>query len=240
MLLLVACGKSASTATTSGADAEAVAQRRAEICVSAAMATISGEPRDNASVLSRVRQADLSNCPGDFSADFVGLRQAFENAVNFDDELSRHQQAAGDAIGESMVVGFAEWLLNTNSGITPFRDWVSRDSELSARANDVAANLRSQYQELERSAARYGNERSGSTVLLVQGEDPQGAPIYAFVLMTSDKVAEFMSAQRGGRTVYPDQYGRVVLSGSGTPSDQDYEQMQREYGFDRYGQSSVH
>jgi hypothetical protein len=242
-VLVAACGRTAPDSAASNADVEAKAaalsQQRIEVCVSSAMLTISGQPSDNISVLSRVRQFDLANCPGDFSGEFVGLRQAFESAISFEKQLAQHKQAGGEAVGSAVVVGFAEWLFNTNSGITPFRDWVRRDRDLNARAESVSNSLRNQYDMLERTAARYGHSTNKKVVLLIQGEDPQGTSIFAFTLMTTEKAEAWMSAQRSGRVLYPEEYGQVVLSGRGTPSDQDFARMKREYGFNQNSMSNV-
>jgi len=67
-------------------------------------------------------------------------------------------------------------------------------------------------------------------VLLVRGEDPEGGPIFAYVAVRADKLEEFMEAQKSGM-FYPEDYGVIVESGQGEPSDEVKERMERDYGF---------
>lgn len=69
-------------------------------------------------------------------------------------------------------------------------------------------------------------------VLLVRGKDPDGAALYAFVVVRGDRFRDFMAAQRRG-LFYPDRYGEVVRSGSGEPTDEVYAEMRELYNFDR-------
>lgn len=67
-------------------------------------------------------------------------------------------------------------------------------------------------------------------VLLVRGENPDGGKIYAYVAVRADKLEAFMEAQKQG-TFYPEDYGIVVESGEGEPSDEVKHRMTTEYGF---------
>lgn len=67
-------------------------------------------------------------------------------------------------------------------------------------------------------------------VLLVRGEDPDGQPIYAYVAVRADKLEEFMAAQKSG-IFYPEEYGIIVESGSGEPTEEVRRKMETEYGF---------
>ena len=67
-------------------------------------------------------------------------------------------------------------------------------------------------------------------VLLVRGESPSGAPIYAYVGVRADKLEEFMEAQNRG-TFYPEEYGVIIESGEGEPTAEVRVRMEREYGF---------
>lgn len=67
-------------------------------------------------------------------------------------------------------------------------------------------------------------------VLLVRGENPDGKKIYAYVAVRADKLESFMEAQKQG-TFYPEDYGIVVESGEGEPSDEVKSRMTTEYGF---------
>ncbi|MCI5049586.1 MAG: hypothetical protein MRY32_04565 [Rickettsiales bacterium] len=67
-------------------------------------------------------------------------------------------------------------------------------------------------------------------VLLVRGESPDGEKIYAYVAVRADKLEEFMEAQKTG-TFYPEDYGVIVESGVGEPTDEVKQRMHDEYGF---------
>lgn len=67
-------------------------------------------------------------------------------------------------------------------------------------------------------------------ILLVRGENPDGKKIYAYVAIRADKLESFMEAQKAG-TFYPEEYGMIVESGEGEPSDEVKAKMTKEYGF---------
>ena len=67
-------------------------------------------------------------------------------------------------------------------------------------------------------------------VLLVRGEDPDGTRIYAYMAVRADKLESFIEAQKSG-TFYPEDYGIVIESGEGEPTEEVKEKMTREYGF---------
>lgn len=67
-------------------------------------------------------------------------------------------------------------------------------------------------------------------VLLVRGESPEGAPIYAYVAVRADKLEEFMAAQKSGM-FYPEDYGVIIEAGEGDPGEEVQERMERDYGF---------
>lgn len=67
-------------------------------------------------------------------------------------------------------------------------------------------------------------------VLLVRGEAPDGGKIFAYVAVRADKLEAFMEAQRKG-VFYPEDYGLVLESGTGEPSEEIKERMTKEYGF---------
>lgn len=67
-------------------------------------------------------------------------------------------------------------------------------------------------------------------VLLVRGETPEGTKIFAYVAVRADKLEPFMAAQKKG-TFYPEDFGIVIESGEGEPSDEIKEKMTKEYGF---------
>ncbi len=67
-------------------------------------------------------------------------------------------------------------------------------------------------------------------ILLVRGESPDGMKIYAYVAIRADKLEAFVEAQKNG-TFYPEDYGIVVESGEGEPSEAVKKKMTEEYGF---------
>lgn len=67
-------------------------------------------------------------------------------------------------------------------------------------------------------------------ILLLRGEDKDGAKIYAYVAIRADKLEEFMEAQKNG-IFYPEEYGVILESGAGEPSDEVKKKMTTEYGF---------
>ncbi len=67
-------------------------------------------------------------------------------------------------------------------------------------------------------------------ILLVRGENADGNPIFAYVAVRADKLESFMAAQKS-ETFYPEDYGMIIESGEGEPSDEVKERMRLEYGF---------
>lgn len=67
-------------------------------------------------------------------------------------------------------------------------------------------------------------------VLLVRGESPEGAGIFAYVAVRVDRLEEFMAAQQSGM-FYPEDFGVVIESGAGDPGAEVRERMERDYGF---------
>lgn len=67
-------------------------------------------------------------------------------------------------------------------------------------------------------------------VLLVRGESPDGKKLYAYLAVRADKLEEFMEAQKQG-TFYPEDYGIIIESGEGEPTDEVKKKMTEEYGF---------
>lgn len=67
-------------------------------------------------------------------------------------------------------------------------------------------------------------------ILLVRGETPEGTKIFAYVAIRADKLESFMEAQKQG-TFYPEDYGIVIESGEGEPTEEVKRKMTEEYGF---------
>jgi hypothetical protein len=67
-------------------------------------------------------------------------------------------------------------------------------------------------------------------ILLVRGENPDGGTIYAYVAVRADKLESFMEAQQSG-VFYPEDYGVIIESGEGEPTEEIRKKMEEEYGF---------
>lgn len=67
-------------------------------------------------------------------------------------------------------------------------------------------------------------------ILLLRGSDANKEDIWAYVGVRADKLEEFMKAQES-ESFNPEDYGVIIRSGSGEPSDEDKEYMTKEYGF---------
>ncbi len=67
-------------------------------------------------------------------------------------------------------------------------------------------------------------------VLLVRGENPDGKPIFAYVAVRADKLESFMQAQKDGM-FYPEDFGVIIESGEGEPTEEIRQKMETEYGF---------
>ncbi len=67
-------------------------------------------------------------------------------------------------------------------------------------------------------------------VLLIRGDNAEGKRIYAYVAVRADRLEEFMEAQRKG-LFHPEDFGIVVESGEGEPSEEVRKKMTEEYGF---------
>jgi hypothetical protein len=67
-------------------------------------------------------------------------------------------------------------------------------------------------------------------ILLVRGESPDGKKIFAYLGIRADKLEAFMEAQKLG-TFFPEDYGVVIETGEGEPSEEVKQKMTQEYGF---------
>ncbi len=67
-------------------------------------------------------------------------------------------------------------------------------------------------------------------VLLVRGENPDGERIFAYMAVRADRLESFIEAQKSG-AFYPEDFGIVIESGLGEPSEEIKEKMTKEYGF---------
>lgn len=75
-------------------------------------------------------------------------------------------------------------------------------------------------------------------ILMVRGESPAGAPLFAYVAVRADRLSEFMQAQESGM-FYPEDYGVIVESGEGEPSEEIRRKMETEYGFNHAGMVDI-
>ncbi len=75
-------------------------------------------------------------------------------------------------------------------------------------------------------------------VLLIRGESPSGKKMYAYVAIRADKLEAFMEAQKQG-TFYPEDYGIILDTGEGEPSEEVRQKMTKEYGFNHEGMLDI-
>jgi hypothetical protein len=72
---------------------------------------------------------------------------------------------------------------------------------------------------------------AGVQIALVRGEDAQGASIFAYVAVQAANVEDFMKAQESG-TFYPEDYGVVLATGKGEPTEELIRKIEQDYGID--------
>jgi len=75
-------------------------------------------------------------------------------------------------------------------------------------------------------------------ILLIRGENPEGGKMYAYVAVRADKLESFMEAQKSG-TFFPEDYGMILESGEGEPSDDVKQRMTQEYGFNHEAMKDI-
>ena len=75
-------------------------------------------------------------------------------------------------------------------------------------------------------------------VLLVRGESPEGGAVYAYVAVRADRLNEFVEAQKQ-EPFYPDEYGVIIESGVGEPSEEVRTRMERDYGFNHQAMMDI-
>jgi hypothetical protein len=75
-------------------------------------------------------------------------------------------------------------------------------------------------------------------VLLVRGEGTGGQPVYAYVGVRADRLEAFIKAQQSGE-FFPEDYGVIIASGEGEPSDEIKAQMERDYGFNHQSMTDI-
>lgn len=67
-------------------------------------------------------------------------------------------------------------------------------------------------------------------ILLIRGESPEGKKIWAYVGVRADRLEAFVEAQKSG-VFYPEDFGAIIQSGEGEPSEDVKAHMTKEYGF---------
>ena len=153
-LLLTACNQPPAGPTAEEIAAEQDRLERA--CVRRSMELIYSDPRDDLSIQRRIAAANLSDCPTDFSTVFVGLRQNFNNAIEFNQRYQAHKRQEDSAVGAGVTVTLLEWMSDSNSGVTPYTDWAEQNEQLLQEGQQISAELRASFEQLELTAAAYG------------------------------------------------------------------------------------
>lgn len=77
-----------------------------------------------------------------------------------------------------------------------------------------------------------------AVVLLIQGESPDGRPIYAYVGVRADRLQDIMQAQHQPH-FQPEDYGVVIEHGEGLPSAEVMARMAQDYGFSHEAMTPV-
>ena len=114
-------------------------------------------------------------------------------------------------------------------------DWIDDAIALGERTLQL-------YEKIESPLARYPrkalakwrlepNPNHSVTAFLLRSETPDGTALYDYVLIRSDKIEAFMESQKQPGPWCPDDYGIVIESGEGEPSEEVKARMMREYGF---------
>ena len=74
--------------------------------------------------------------------------------------------------------------------------------------------------------------RDAECILLLQSVDANGEPAYAFLKLRGDRLPALRDAM-AREQFRPSQFGEILAHGTGTPTDEIYQTMQRDYGFNR-------
>jgi tetratricopeptide (TPR) repeat protein len=135
----------------------------------------------------------------------------------------------GDVMGEARTsFAFAESLHASG--------WVDDAIGFGERAVQLYEQIESPLAEQPREAlAKWRpatNPNHFGAFLLVRSETPDGTALYDYLAIRSDKIESFLEATKQLDTsVVPEDYGIVIESGEGEPSEEVKARMMREYGF---------
>ena len=67
-------------------------------------------------------------------------------------------------------------------------------------------------------------------IMLLRGRNSQDEALYAYIAVSVDRLDAFMAAQ--DRSDFsPEEYGTILASGTGEPSPEVQDAMERDYGF---------
>lgn len=117
------------------------------------------------------------------------------------------------------------------SGVLDESPHIAQESSASSNYSNNKPQTELQSKNFEHLAHEFHAKRGDTiNILLVNGEDTSGKPMYAFVAVLGSNLAKFLEAQTKP-PFYPSEYGTVLRSGSGNPSDVVIEDMERNYNY---------
>jgi tetratricopeptide (TPR) repeat protein len=96
----------------------------------------------------------------------------------------------------------------------------------------LSLELDSVKDEVDAAALLQALENAEKTVciLLVRGDSPKNERIFAYVAVFASRLEQFMLAQKQDM-FYPEDFGKIIESGTGEPSPEVKQKMETEYGF---------
>lgn len=125
-------------------------------CIRSTLDLFHPPPGSSAEYLSMTfSSVNLSKCPGDFSESFVKMRGSFALALEKSAEYSAHQESEGDAVGAGVLTWLFEQSTDTSTGVTPYRNWSSKNDTIKQELHESIEQLKSQILTIEAVAARY-------------------------------------------------------------------------------------
>lgn len=105
-----------------------------------------------------------------------------------------------------------------------------------SRASRISKLLATKLQKLGEHKLAKQVERTSIVILLIKGENSNTKePVYAYLALKLTKLEEFMAA-KDEEPFYPQDYGEIIYSGTGSPPPKIKMEMERKYGYDHDNQ----
>lgn len=162
-----------------------------------------------------------------------------QSAVNCFEQSLAISRATGDRLGEAKTMFIFANAMHRWGHIDPALFYVERAIDIfeeleSPLADMVRRTFGKWLQAIDHTQAVAPKQTIDPTqtvvVLLVRGVNTEGNAIFAYVAIRLDKLEDFTEAQKTD-TYYPEDYGVVIETGEGEPSEEVKQRMTREYGF---------